>query len=133
MNAAAEYVCQSFTEIFLAYGQSDEYSFVFNKQTTLFSRRTDKISSCLVSSFTSAYMFNWPKYFDIPMKEIATFDCRTVLYPNEQCLKDYFRWRQVDCHINNLYNTVFWEMVKTGKSHQEVENILKDTNSGQKN
>jgi tRNA(His) guanylyltransferase len=65
MNAAAEYVCNSFTEIFLAYGQSDEYSFVFNKNTTLFSRRTDKILSCLVSAFTSAYVFNWSKFFEI--------------------------------------------------------------------
>ncbi len=61
------------------------------------------------------------------------FDSRIVVYPNEKCLKDYFKWRQVDCHINNLYNTVFWCMVKTGKSNSEVEKILKDTNSGQKN
>ena len=67
------------------------------------------------------------------MQDIPSFDGRIVLYPNENVLKDYFRWRQVDCHINNLYNTVFWQMVNTGKSHQEVENILKDTNSGQKN
>ncbi len=65
MNAAAEYVCQNFNEIFLAYGQSDEYSFVFNKNTTLFSRRIDKILSCVVSAFTSAYIFNWKKCFDI--------------------------------------------------------------------
>ena len=54
------------------------------------------------------------------MKEIATFDSRIVLYPNEAVVKDYFRWRQVDCHINNLYNTVFWEMVGSGKSNQQV-------------
>ena len=64
MNAAAEYVCQNFTEIFLAYGQSDEFSFVLNKNTTLFSRRVDKILSCVVSAFTSAYVFNWGKFFD---------------------------------------------------------------------
>ena len=23
-------------------------------------------------------------------------------------------WRQVDCHINNLYNTAFWTMVLQG-------------------
>lgn len=59
MNAAAEHVCNTFTEIFLAYGQSDEYSFVFNKHTTLFSRRTDKILTCVVSAFTGAYVANW--------------------------------------------------------------------------
>jgi tRNA(His) guanylyltransferase len=64
MNAAAEYVCTNFTEIFLAYGQSDEYSFIFNKHTTLFGRRTDKILSCMVSAFTAAYICNWSKYFE---------------------------------------------------------------------
>jgi len=67
------------------------------------------------------------------MKEIPTFDSRIVIYPNDQCIKDYFRWRQVDCHINNLYNTVFWCMVKKGIANTEVEKILKDTNSGKKN
>jgi len=67
------------------------------------------------------------------MKEIPTFDSRIVIYPNEECTKDYFRWRQVDCHINNLYNTVFWCMVKRGMANTEVEKILKDTNSGKKN
>ena len=133
MNSAAEYVCNNFNEIFLAYGQSDEYSFVLNKNTSLFGRRIDKILSCMVSAFTSAYVFNWSKHFDCELKEVPTFDSRIVLYPNEAVLKDYFRWRQVDCHINNLYNTVFWEMVRSGKNNQQVENILKDTNSGQKN
>lgn len=55
------------------------------------------------------------------------------MYPNEQTLKDYFRWRQVDCHINNLYNTVFWCMVGKGMENRQVEKILKDTNSGKKN
>ena len=68
MNAAAEYVCSSFTDIFLAYGQSDEYSFVFAKNTQLFSRRTEKILSCVVSAFTSAYVFNWGKFFDFPLE-----------------------------------------------------------------
>lgn len=133
MNAAAEHVCSIFTEIFLAYGQSDEYSFVFHKNTTLFSRRTDKILSCVVSAFTAGYVFYWSKFFDIPLKEIPAFDSRIVVYPNDQTLKDYFRWRQVDCHINNLYNTVFWCMVGKGMENREVEKILKDTNSGKKN
>jgi tRNA(His) guanylyltransferase len=64
------------------------------------------------------------------LKEPPIFDGRTVSYPNIVTLKDYFRWRQADCHINNLYNTVFWCMVKSGKSNTEVENMLKDTHSG---
>ena len=67
------------------------------------------------------------------MKEIPTFDCRIVLYPNIDTLKDCFKWRQVDCHINNLYNTVFWCLMKKGIKNTDVENRLKDTNSGEKN
>ncbi len=33
-----------------------------------------------------------------------------MLYPNERTLTDYLRWRQVDCHINNLYNTAFYAL-----------------------
>lgn len=43
MNEAAFYVCQKFKDIFLAYGQSDEYSFALSKETGLFNRRVDKI------------------------------------------------------------------------------------------
>lgn len=67
------------------------------------------------------------------MQVLPTFDARVVTYPNLAVLKDYFRWRQVDCHINNLYNTAFWCLMKTGMKNTEVENKLKDTNSGDKN
>lgn len=76
---------------------------------------------------------NWPKHFDTPLLELPVFDGRCVCYPNLDSLKDYFRWRQVDCHINNLYNTVFWCLVKSGKKNTEVEEMLKVTNSGDKN
>lgn len=39
MNRAAITVMEDFREIILAYGQSDEYSFVFRKDTQLFNRR----------------------------------------------------------------------------------------------
>lgn len=28
-------------------------------------------------------------------------------------------------HINNQYNTCFWELVKSGKSEREAQNFLK--------
>jgi tRNA(His) 5'-end guanylyltransferase len=43
MNEAALYVCQKFKDIFLAYGQSDEYSFALVRDAELFNRRIDKI------------------------------------------------------------------------------------------
>jgi len=39
MNKAAKFVMKSFSEIFVAYGQSDEYSFVFRREAQLYGRR----------------------------------------------------------------------------------------------
>lgn len=39
MNESAEKVMADFRDIVLAYGQSDEYSFVFRKSTTTYNRR----------------------------------------------------------------------------------------------
>ena len=36
MNFAAIQVCNSFDDIILAYGQSDEYSFLFSKSSDIF-------------------------------------------------------------------------------------------------
>ena len=60
MNRAALQVIENFKDIVLAYGDSDEYSFVFKKRANLFNRRKDKILSCVVSLFSSAYVFYQP-------------------------------------------------------------------------
>ena len=39
MNQCAGGVMREFSDIVLAYGQSDEYSFILKRDTTLFSRR----------------------------------------------------------------------------------------------
>ena len=63
MNLAAREVMGSFTDIELAYGQSDEYTFVFQKSTKVFNRREDKILSCVLSLFSSAYTLNFDEFF----------------------------------------------------------------------
>jgi len=59
MNQAALCLCQKFNDIFLSYGESDEYSFVLNKDTNLYNRRRDKINSVFASLFSSAYMHHF--------------------------------------------------------------------------
>lgn len=124
MNHAAITVMQEFCDIVLAYGQSDEYSFVFHKSTTLYNRRSAKIMSNVCSLFTASYCFNWSKWFDSDkLRYPPSFDGRIVLYPSDQNLKDYLSWRQADVHINNLYNTAFWNLVlKAGLSNSQVTN-----------
>lgn len=134
MNKAAEETMKNFPDIFLAYGQSDEYSFIFNKCTTLFSRRSEKIISCVTSCFSSAYSIHFNDFFpDKKLTDIPMFDGRCILYPDLKTLRDYLSWRQVDCHINNLYNTAFWCLVKSGVFNQEAEKILKVMKSDEKN
>lgn len=133
MISAALYVCETFNEIFIAYGQSDEFSFAFKQDTKVYQRREQKISSVLVSTFTSAFLFNWNKFFDIKLQYPVTFDSRIILYPDLKTLQDYFYWRQVDCHINNLYNTTFWMLrEKKGLSNDEAHTELKGTFSKDK-
>lgn len=146
MNKSALHVMRTFyPNIIMAYGQSDEYSFIIRRLAYFFNRRTAKITSLITSAFTSAFVFYWPRFFcssqnrsltfrrydqwnpstttfssnsnsnipdwtSVPLKYPPSFDGRAVLYPNERTLTDYLRWRQVDCHINNLYNTAFYAL-----------------------
>lgn len=112
MNRCAYSVMNEFYDIVMAYGQSDEYSFIFKKETDVYNRRAHKLISTIASMFASAYVFNWPKYFeDTKLLYPPAFDGRSVLYPSDQNLIDYLSWRQADVHINNLYNTTFWNLV----------------------
>ncbi|XP_055524405.1 probable tRNA(His) guanylyltransferase isoform X2 [Wyeomyia smithii] len=135
MSLAAITVMQEFNEIILAYGQSDEYSFVFRRDACIYDRRRDKLISCVGSLFTSAYTFNWSYLFmdASSPKYPPTFDARAVLYPTDQNIRDYLSWRQADVHINNLYNTTFWNLVESGISNSEAEKRLRGTLSSDKN
>ncbi|KAI5467277.1 putative tRNAHis guanylyltransferase [Mariannaea sp. PMI_226] len=136
MNAAAKAVVTEIPEITIAYGISDEYSFVFHKTCELFERRSSKLVSTVVSTFTSNYVHHWSTYFpDTPLSSpLPTFDGRAVIYPSVQNLRDYMSWRQVDCHINNLYNTTFWALIQLGGlDNKEAEKTLAGTLSADKN
>ncbi|KAF7863894.1 hypothetical protein EAF04_006859 [Stromatinia cepivora] len=118
MNAAAKAVMMELPDIIIAYGISDEYSFVFHKSCVLFERRSSKLVTTIVSTFTAYYIHFWSTYFpELEMQLTAplpSFDGRAVQYPSVQNLRDYMSWRQVDCHINNLYNTTFWTLIQRG-------------------
>jgi len=127
MNKCAEEVINEYPEIEIAYGMSDEFSFILKKDTTLYGRRASKIQTSFVSHFAAAYVYWWGTFF--PSKKlnyIPTFDARTICYPSHSSIRDYLCWRQVDCHINNLYNTCFWALVQKGhKTEEEAAQILK--------
>lgn len=74
-----------------------------------------KLTSVLVSLFTSHYVLRWGDHFpDTPLRSAPAFDARAVAYPSDSSLRDYLSWRQADCHINNQYNAAFWALVQRG-------------------
>ena len=100
MNAAACAVVSAHPDICVAYGVSDEYSFVFRKSTELFERRAAKLVSTIVSTFTAFYVYSWERFMigvELETRWLPTFDGRAVCFPSIGNLKDYLRWRQVDC------------------------------------
>lgn len=115
MNRAAVKVMEELKDICLAYGQSDEYSFVFNKNTSLLDRNSHSIMTTVNSLFSAAYVYYWDDFFAYTkLLYPPGFDGRVVVYPTDTNLRDYLNWRQADVHINNLYNTAFWTLVLKG-------------------
>ncbi|KAL9133531.1 MAG: hypothetical protein Q9175_005288 [Cornicularia normoerica] len=136
MNVAATAMMKELPDINCAYGNSDEFSFIFDRSSRLFERRESKILTTVVSTFTSYYVHLWPNFFaDKPLSPpMPSFDGRVVLYPSFSSLRDYMSWRQVDCHINNLYNTTFWALAqKGGMDATQAEKRLKGTMASEKN
>ncbi|KAH3744923.1 tRNA-histidine guanylyltransferase 1 [Pelomyxa schiedti] len=135
MNECAMRVMAEFSsDIVAAYGQSDEYSFLLKRSSQLYSRRASKIATYIVALFSSSYVFCWSNYFDTPKPQYPpTFDARVVCYPTVQNVRDYFSWRQADCHINNLYNTCFWSLVHSGLTPADAEHRLAGTVAADKN
>ncbi|XP_071441713.1 probable tRNA(His) guanylyltransferase [Hetaerina americana] len=135
MTKCAKFVMDEFRDIRIAYGQSDEYSFVFKKDTNLYNRRSVKLMTNVNSLFTSSFVYFWSEYFgNTKMSYPPSFDARIVLYPTNKNLRDYLSWRQADVHVNNLYNTTFWSLVlKKGLSNFEAEERLQRTLASDKN
>ncbi|CAI0556153.1 unnamed protein product [Linum tenue] len=133
MNECAVGVLDAFREFIFSYGVSDEYSFILKRSSHLQRTHASDIVSSVVSFFTSMYVMKWKAFF--PLTDLVcqpSFDGRVVCYPSTDILRDYLSWRQVDCHINNQYNTCFWMLVKSGKSRSEAQQILKGTQSQEK-
>eukprot|EP00922_Rhytidocystis_sp_ex-Travisia-forbesii_P005536 GHVS01008065.1.p1 GENE.GHVS01008065.1~~GHVS01008065.1.p1 ORF type:complete len:428 (-),score=99.11 GHVS01008065.1:178-1461(-) len=135
MNAAAEHVMQMLGDVVIAYGQSDEYSFLFPRHTKLYQRRKSKIVSVVASRFTSAFVHLWPRYFpSLALSALPAFDARAVLFATDADMRTYLCWRQADGHINNQYNTCFWNLVRRGDlTPVQAYEKLKGTQTAEKN
>lgn len=133
MNKCALNVMENFAEIAIAFGESDEYSFIFKKSSSVFNRRRDKIITTMVSLFSSAFVFHWSEFFDFPLPCPPAFDSRAVLYPDLSIVRDYLSWRQADTHINCLYNYTLCVLLSDGIAQDVATEMLRGTDSAQKN
>jgi tRNA(His) guanylyltransferase len=137
MNRCATAVMEMLgDDIACAYGQSDEFSFVIAPRSNVLRRRSAKLSTQIVSLFAASFVFHWSECMgaDVPLRYAPSFDARVVQYPTVAVLRDYLSWRQADCHINNLYNTVFWALVQRGgRSQRDAEVDLQGTLAADKN
>ncbi|KAJ3054676.1 tRNA-histidine guanylyltransferase 1-like [Rhizophlyctis rosea] len=126
---AAQKCMEEFEEIVLAYGQSDEFSFLLRRSASLYKRREAKITSTLCSLFTSNYVFYWNKFFGPETRgEKDVIIPGQTLEPQELLYPPSFDAR--------AYNTAFWALVQdkdTPHSEQKAQAILKDTDSAAKN
>uniref|UniRef100_T1IQ68 tRNA(His) guanylyltransferase n=1 Tax=Strigamia maritima TaxID=126957 RepID=T1IQ68_STRMM len=129
MNQSAVRVMDEYRDIRIAYGESDEFSFVILKDTDMYSRRKIKIATYIAACFTARYQFHWAEFFpETKLQYPPHFDAHIAEYPNDVMLRDYLSWRQNDCHINNSYNTVFWALIqKGGMTPAQAEERLRGT------
>lgn len=83
----------------------------------------------MVSYFAACYVFYWTNFFpSTTLQYPPSFDARVVCYPSLKSIRDYLNWRQVDCHVNNVYNTSFWALVHSGMSPEDAEKKLRVSN-----
>lgn len=134
MSYCGRKVMEKFDEIVFAFGESDEFSFVFKKDAKVFNRRRDKIVSTTASLFTASFVMGWPQFFpDLQLQSIPSFDSRVVLYPTIDVIRDYLCWRQADTHINCLYNYTLCALERSGVDPTTATEQLRHTFSADKN
>lgn len=112
----------------LAYGDSDEFSFLLRSDSNLLSRDISRILSVFPTKFSLYYNKNWERFFNDPSSgetisrlRDAWFDAKARKYPDFISVINYFKWRQADCHINNLYNTTLHALTGRYRRHKFVK------------
>lgn len=115
MAQCAAAIMRDWGEAVLAFGHSDEFSFVFPPASTVFGRRAAKVATGIASQFAATFVFYWSRFFgDKELLYPPTFDARCVAYPTVAIASDYLKWRQVDAYINCMYNEAFWALQQKG-------------------
>lgn len=139
MDHAAMELCKTMMGCRIAYGQSDEYSFLltdFEKEDTemWFSGNIQKMASVSASIFTAHFADASEVLrtkFSVP--KVAMFDSRVFVIPSRTDVINYFIWRQQDATRNSLSmlaSTHFNHKALHGKKSADMHEMLaqKDIN-----
>lgn len=135
MDSAAMALCKEAQGVAFAYGQSDEYSFLFTDfakpgTDAWFDGKLQKIDSISSSIFTAHFL---KARFARGDERPAYFDARAFTIPDPVEVENYFIWRQTDAtrnSINMLASDNFSSRELHGKSTNERQEMLftKDLN-----
>jgi len=90
MSRAAKAVMEEFKDICLAYGQSDEYSFVFRKDCQVYSRRGSKLATYVSSLFASSFVYYWPDFFPSSRPKYPPGFFISLKLNNDKCKHFYY-------------------------------------------
>jgi tRNA(His) 5'-end guanylyltransferase len=130
MDMAAKALAQSIMGCKLAYGQSDEYSFMFtdldkDESEMWFAGNVQKIASVSASIFTAHFNTSWNWYND--GRSQALFDARVFVIPSREEVVNYFIWRQLDAtrnSLNMLASCHFSHKQLQGKKSEDKHDML---------
>ncbi len=129
MIEAIKVVMEDFNPLF-AYTESDEVSFLFNRDMIDFNRRVEKITTLISAKMSAAFL---KTEAGKSSTGLPTFDARTIVLPTEEDVINYFQWRQMDSHRNCISTYTFWKLVQDGVSKSKVQKMMDGKDDSWKN
>ena len=125
MVATTEHLMSCGFRCVYGYTQSDEISLLFHPEIDTFDRKLRKYDSILAGEASAK--------FSLLLGSHAAFDCRISQLPNENLVRDYFRWRNEDAHRNALNGYCYWQLRKDGGSATQATKRLNKMSVADKN
>lgn len=111
--------------VLYGYTQSDEISLLIHKDDDTFGRKVRKFNSVLAGEASA--------FFSLQFRELCVFDCRTLAFPNQDMLLDYFCWRQEDAHRNSLSAYCYWTLRNNGFNTAQATGRIEKLSQADKN
>lgn len=118
MVDTTKHLMDSGIRVVYGYTESDEISLLFHQEESAFGRKVRKFNSILAGEASA--------FFSMQLGKLAVFDCRIIPLPNEELVRDYFRWRQEDANRNALNALCYWMLRKNGLKPSAANSQIKD-------